>query len=123
MSLKTNANNKVSVSNPVEVVTDKVEIESVTINFKLRKAFAYISFGIEQDGEFKPMKNELWVLQNDFYDTNLDGSDMSEMFRQNSAGIVQNIQNTEGVKDALIASNSLVLSNGTWMDFIGQIQN
>lgn len=126
MSVEINTNQSVDISEPKTVVADKIRIDTTLNNFEDGNNFAMalVKFGTMVDDQFKTLRQEAWFLQGDFYDQN-KGPDVSgpldEVFRQGCANLINAIQNTDGLKQSLIDSGQLVISEGSFLSLLGKV--
>ena len=68
------------------------------------------------------MKRERWMVTGDFYNQLMsgepDGETFDDLLINGSVSLIQLVQGTEGMRDSLIASGQLVVSEGGLVDVI-----
>lgn len=120
MALEVNATNQVEVAEPKVVATDKTRIRKVLFDFDDTTALANVSFG--SGDPFVAKSSELWFLSGPFYETAITtaptGSTSAEVLLTAVGEVVVQIQETNGLKDQLIASGELKISQGNILDFV-----
>lgn len=126
MSVEISTNESVEVSEPKTIVADKIRVVTTLNNFEDGNTFAMalVKFGTMVDGEFKELKQEAWFLQGEFYDQNkgpeVTGK-LDVVFRQGCANLINAIQNTPNLKQSLIDSGQLKISEGSIMNLMSKI--
>ena len=115
-----------------QVNTSKTRVKGAFFDFgkedkdgnEIRKkcSITSIAFGNEEDGEFSEIKCETWVLSGQFYTDSIgvqcEGNTIAEALLTRIAGVVSQIQTTEGLKQELIESGELNIINCEVLRFI-----
>ena len=112
--------NTVEVRSPETVETDKGRIDGFCILRQEQVIFLGISFGT--GSPMQVMKRERWMVTGDFYNQLMsgtpDGETFDDLLINGSVSLIHLVQGTEGMRDNLIASGQLVVSEGGLVDVI-----
>lgn len=122
MALEIDVSASVTVSEPKTVTTNKTRIRKTLFDFDETTAIAVVSFGFDDDGDFREVSSELWLLSGEFYTSSISGgmsgTTPAEVLLTSVANVVATIQSTPNLKDSLITSGELVISTGNIYDFL-----
>ena len=120
MALEVNAPASVSKNEVKVVATDITRVNGTYFDFDNTTAIALVSFGTGDP--FEAMGKEMWLLSGDYYVNAISvtpqGSTSAEVLLTAVGTVVATIQATPGLKDQLIESGELKVSQGTIFDFL-----
>lgn len=115
MAVEVSVSAEVDTVEVKQVVTNRSRVRAVAFNFDRSQCLAVIAFGTGEQENFIEKAREHWLLRGDFYLNAVSGAPVgdssAEVLFNGIGGVVQAIQQTEGLKASLLASGELEMAD------------